>query len=35
MEAGCYKEGGAIDPIRDCEGGFVVFYGLEEGEVEA
>lgn len=35
VEAGCYKESGAVDAVCDCEGGFVVFYCLEKGKVEA
>ena len=34
VEACGYKEGGAINPVRDCKWGFVVFKGLKEGEVE-
>ena len=25
MEPCCYEEGGAVDPVGDCEWGFVVF----------
>lgn len=33
MESRRYKKGSAINTVSNCEGGFVVFYGLEEGEV--
>ena len=35
VEAGCYEESRAVNSICNCERGFVVFYTLEEGEVEA
>lgn len=35
MEASGYKEGGTIDSVGDCERGFVVLHGLQEGEVAA
>lgn len=27
------KEGGAVNPVGDREGGFVILHGLEEGKV--
>lgn len=35
MEACSYEECGAVNSVCNCEGGFIVFYGLEEGEIEA
>jgi len=35
MEPCGHKECGAINPVGDSERGFVVFKGLEKGEVEA
>lgn len=35
VETGCYEEGGTINSVCNSEGGFVVFYCLKEGKVEA
>lgn len=35
MEACGNKEGGSVDAIRNSEGGFDVFFCLEESEVSA
>ena len=34
MESCGDKESGAVYAVSDCKGGFVVFYALEESEVE-
>ena len=33
MEARSYEKCGSVDSVSDCEGGFIVFYSLEECEV--
>lgn len=35
VESGCDKEGGAIYPVSDGEGGLVILKPLEEGEVKS
>ena len=35
VESCRYEEGRTVNPVSECEGCFIVFYTLEEGEVEA
>lgn len=35
VEAGGYKESGAVYAVSNCKGGFVILEPLEKGEVEA
>lgn len=35
METSSYKKGGSVDPICNCEWGFIIFYSLKKSKIKA